>query len=557
MAPRDSISDDWEDVADDNLSVISLPASEPETPSGKEDPGKRRASSASSLSISSSLETTQQELESTHKDVSVKGKEVEDRTKQELDHNPDSPGPAAWHDAPSEALEDPFKDPEADTIAEEADDESDAVKELLDDASHEVDPVYLSKTVTSLRQVLQDTFQTIRDLDALDSELTQPSLRLCEEIQHQVDRLQPMLSSYSKVSDTSELPIDPALHSWLTGVRVKAIALRAESQRLARDQSDLHENNHDYRTLWQYADIHVRASELIKTWDKLGEYKKQMDDFLPIMLAYVVPSGIHAEPANNPGSDFDEYQTKNLPVATPFIPTEPINIPVRPSYRRKSGPSVTSTPTIGNPTSNANVDIWNTPQPAPPPPSYGGSPRAPAAPTAFPVPVPGTNPDGPSNTVWLLRRDLYHLKDLLLRAQERLTTSVSTLDAGLAEWAVTAAIRYTKLAQAVGNAVSNHASDWYVPSLRFEHHVHRHRIESTSSGGMTYPEFVALDRDLIGIYTVQLEEVVGKPKEPHMYGGRRGFLPVREPVLDADGLEILERLGDLLSGMFRVPEDRY
>lgn len=541
MAPRNSISDDWEDVGDDNLSVISLSGSESDLPSPKRTPNKDRSGSAlkvasptkaSNPGTSQSLPPTKQEVESTpvQRDISPKSKELETSVGEELG-NPESPVSGIWHDArglPSLALEDPFKDPDTDGVGNEADDEeSDAVREVIDDASDGVDPIFLDNTLESLIKILRQTIGFISGLETAFVRQTGPSITACREIQSQVQRLRPMISAYAKVSDYSDLPIDPALHGWLEGVRVKVLALRA-----------------------QHSSVRTSSADFANIWNELDAYKNQMDEFLPIMLAYEPPHLPKTQLTRR--SDYNEYQTKNLPVARPFKPTKPINIPTH-SYPSRSHPRYATgednSQAVGNPLHNDNVNIWDLPAVAYQPPRN----------TA--VPVPGTNPDGPSNSTWLLRRDLYHLKDLLQRAQERLTASVSKLDAALAEWAVTAAIRYMKLSQAVGTAVSNHASDWYAIFLNSENNPDRRRIESTSSGGMTYPEFLSLDRDLIGIYSAQLEEVVGKLSETDTYVsagfGMRGqtLYPSYQQLVNADELEVLERIGDFLAAMFRLNED--
>jgi hypothetical protein len=65
--------------------------------------------------------------------------------------------------------------------------------------------------------------------------------------------------------------LDPGLYAWLSGVRVKALGLQVELQdevrytlrpgRLGRS------TNYDLQSIWQ----------------DLEDWKKQMDDFLPIM----------------------------------------------------------------------------------------------------------------------------------------------------------------------------------------------------------------------------------------------------------------------------------
>lgn len=159
--------------------------------------------------------------------------------------------------------EDPFQDP-----PDNQDAEDDAVDKLLDDGSRDVDPPFLEKTLDSLRGILDDTVTLLAGVPVLGL-ARERSFHLCLQFIQQVHELTPVVSGYAKVwaRSSRELPLDPGLHAWLSGVRVKLLGLQAEAHRAARatnpDASDV----------------------LSRICDDLYDYERKMSDFLPIMLA--------------------------------------------------------------------------------------------------------------------------------------------------------------------------------------------------------------------------------------------------------------------------------
>lgn len=323
--------------------------------------------------------------------------------------------------------EDPFKDPTPDYEgdhdgAEEYHSFEDHGDEYFGDSSAnvEINPIRLQKTLQSLRNILDDTAHSLSVLPALANTIREESLGICSLLSRQVAELIPIASGYAKVWQKSsrELPLDPGLYGWLSGVRVKVLALQAEVRSISRQNS---------------SDVPISYfPDLLSIWHDLEDYEKKMSDFLPIIQV-----------------DFDEFQTQkmSIPIAS-SADTGPA-IPIR-----RSDP----------------IDI---PQPSTP--SY-----------AVPPPL---GPLGPSNHVWLLRHELYRLKDVIQQTIDRLSNT-SGLSNSAAALAADISALYTKLFDTLGFALSNHSSEW---------------IDSGLSGGLTFAEFLDLDTESIRDFAAQLE----------------------------------------------------
>ncbi|KXX81062.1 hypothetical protein MMYC01_202783 [Madurella mycetomatis] len=318
MSSRKSISEDWEDMGDDNLSVISLPCSEsslPASPSSQPTPpnirvdGPAQGSPQTPSSIrSADTRPVIEQLDSISETTTLRGN---DDTKASL-----AKGKLKEVEPTEvETLENPFMDPPG---MEEVDD--DAVDELFDDGSRDVDPQFLLKTLQSLRGILDNTLHVFTDLAVFHRSAGERSLDVCQRLSRQVSELMPIISGYEKVwpALSRDIPLDPGLHGWLSGVRVKVLSLQAEAQTLTRrDRAATNTEN-----------------AISKILEDLSEHETKMGEFLPIMQA-----------------DFDEFQTKHMaiPITGPpkdsGSPTAPTNIsPIRsaPIDIPQSQPTATS-----------------------------------------------------------------------------------------------------------------------------------------------------------------------------------------------------------------------
>lgn len=290
MSSRKSISEDWEDMGDDNLSVISLPCSEssvPTSPSSQPTPPNIRVDgpvSKTSVAVSwclrGLLTSGKQTQGSPQIPRSTRSTDTQPVIEQldsisettTLRGNDDAKGSLAKgklkevEPVEAETLENPFKDPPG---TEEVDD--DAVDELFDDGSRDVDPQFLLKTLQSLRGILDDTLHVFTDLAVSHRSASERPLDVCQRLLQQVSELVPIMSRYEKVWPglSHDIPLDPCLHGWLSGVRVKALGLQAEAQPLTRTG----------RTAAS------AESALSKILEDLSEYETKMREFLPIMQA--------------------------------------------------------------------------------------------------------------------------------------------------------------------------------------------------------------------------------------------------------------------------------
>jgi hypothetical protein len=146
--------------------------------------------------------------------------------------------------------------------------------------------------------------------------------------------------------------------------------------------------------------------------------------------------------------------------------------------------------------------------------------------------------------IWHLRCDMYQLKDALQAALGRLhwTASNKYVALPLSEWAAVLGSRYDNLLRQVTIVVSNHASDW---------------IESIASGGLTYREFMQLEKESLSMYTAQLAEIVGetssKPRDTfrtdHFPRSTRAF---KGHGLNGDELDVMEITVKELEQKFKV-----
>jgi hypothetical protein len=266
---RNSIADDWEDVADDNLSVVSLPGSEDDEPVvGLADLALEESTlSGGPVSETCTLPCNDDD-NSDDPSPLYNGKGKETATKRESEeshgdrhHYPDdvsSSEPLAKCSTPG-----PLHEP---SVSECLNFDPDEHQEDENDSSFEsedVDIDVLLRDIDSVRAILRDTIHSVDDLTTLHRATSEKTRKLCGTLAMQVEDLAPIVAGYARTwKNTSiEIPLDPGLHSWLSGVRVKALALQVELQ----------------------DSIPSPSSVLHLIWENLESCEQQMDDFLPIM----------------------------------------------------------------------------------------------------------------------------------------------------------------------------------------------------------------------------------------------------------------------------------
>ncbi len=96
---------------------------------------------------------------------------------------------------------------------------------------------------------------------------------MCCIIADQVDELKPIVSTYAQfwASSNTDIPLDPGLQAWLSGVRVKLLQLQVQLHTVGQEERRKPEHN----------DSDILACN--KSCDVLMDFGRQMDDFLPIM----------------------------------------------------------------------------------------------------------------------------------------------------------------------------------------------------------------------------------------------------------------------------------
>lgn len=274
MPRRTSISEGWEEVSDDDFSVISAPGTDDEAeelsrseagiskPTRPPSPPKITAPIPISRPLiydGSAIECPPAISNPTglpsvapldHPFIPTDG------TSRRIDNDNNKSSETQGEDDPSN----PFN-------AEEYQYESDdAVEELLD-AHPDPDPAFFLRVLRSLSEIITETNQSSKELMPF-SNLSHKISSVCGLLSVQVDDLIPIVANYARFWSvaSSDIPLDPNLHGWMSGVRVKLLGLQAEMQRHARSEVP----TADTLALQEY---HAA----------LSEYQSQMQDFLPIM----------------------------------------------------------------------------------------------------------------------------------------------------------------------------------------------------------------------------------------------------------------------------------
>ncbi|KAK3317763.1 hypothetical protein B0T19DRAFT_297276 [Cercophora scortea] len=473
MASRSGLSDDWEDIGDDNLSVISLPTSDTEHKSAVESTTCSRSASPAPVASKSARRNSTSSpnnipagpvsrgpppryIDTVSDSTTSRGQEeagqsVRDKSKAPAAKEDPSSSSSSSGFVQSQRLEDPFRDFQDPPYHDSDPGESsrsgeEEVDELFDDGSRDANPLFIYRTLASLRDILAETVLAVRDTSPPIRDFLDSSHLVCDLLSRQVNELVPIVSGYADIyyASSRDFPLDPGLHGWLSGVRVKVLSLQAEAQLLAREP-----------------DLYGRRSHVLQKISKdLFDYKEKMGEFLPIMQV-----------------DFSEFQTRqmNMPTSRP-LGSAPIDIPRLPS------------------------------------------------------PVPRPRSVGSSKNVWLLRYELYALKDLVGQTVPKIT-NMNLSSSMLAHGSDTSLV-YAKVFTTLGILLSNYGSDW---------------IESGLNGGFTHAEFVEIDpyfvRDLAGRLMASLRGTSfeldgwGQPLQP------------RHLIDDNQQLEELAVLGQILDGM--------
>jgi hypothetical protein len=146
----------------------------------------------------------------------------------------------------------------------------------------------------------------------------------------------------------------------------------------------------------------------------------------------------------------------------------------------------------------------------------------------------------PSDGLYMLRAELYHLKDEIQRTIESLCETLQHLTASAQGPAREVAQHYDGLFKAITTMLSNHGSEW---------------IEHGLAGGLTYAQFAELDVDCIRVFAARLDQVLGSLE------ATRRRLGDSDPVLtEADfvalggniALEQLQVVAQVLSASLNV-----
>ena len=165
-----------------------------------------------------------------------------------------------------------------------------------------------------------------------------------------------------------------------------------------------------------------------------------------------------------------------------------------------------------------------------------------ASTSAMPIPIRNAQPrqpcrPTPSSDMWVLRQELYRLKDEMQRTIELLSDCVSALPSSGAGLASDVIQSYGALFNTVTLILSNHGSDW---------------IEHGLSGGLTYAEFTQLDIVSVRDFRARLAQIWEALAVEHLRGcGSWSAQMVenhrRHMLMDEGQLDRLETLAEVLT----------
>ncbi|KAI5920744.1 hypothetical protein F4810DRAFT_405812 [Camillea tinctor] len=261
-----SISDDWQEVESDAFSVVSLPTSEEGPLSASYGPTESPAHSHGSESL-------------------------------RLPFRPKYPDPAR---PPSEP------ESESDNSTERDDDVERYGMDTKDVESHhsaefhlndildtDIDPNFLYQVTTSLVKLITEIIGVIDFKDSSNTLVDTAKTRsACDTLKDHLRSLEPVFKGYAKhwksEGSTAEIPVDPGLYEWMTGLRVELLGLQAVLQ----------------------ANMNMGASAASQPWnassdkhysDALSDFSTQIEAFLPVLK-----------------DDYEEFHTANLPALSTY-----------------------------------------------------------------------------------------------------------------------------------------------------------------------------------------------------------------------------------------------
>ncbi|KAH8197537.1 hypothetical protein TruAng_008273 [Truncatella angustata] len=293
MANRDEpVPEDWEDVANDNLSVVSLPTSDdedfvpvrhtgtsPDAGAHTKPRDDKHDEAIASPTVSVSRQLARLSLDDSQEEKAGIPAQQPQQGKINMNTNR-----LAKVD-----------------IAAGSYDSADDETRLADHLDVDLDPNFLQKmsssTVKLIVEILGIVHFGAHSHDGDDSTDGRTQIGdVCKRLRNHLNDLNPILEGYSKQWTTKHahvsLPIDPGLYEWMSDLRIELLALQA----LLQDQMSNRRSDSGPSTF---------ISDLTKYEESLRESCDHMASFLPIIAA-----------------DFEDFHTANLPVAEEEETTE-------------------------------------------------------------------------------------------------------------------------------------------------------------------------------------------------------------------------------------------
>jgi hypothetical protein len=308
MADKSKPADDWEHVADDAFSVISLPSDDedapviiprlhgPSSPHPSEDPWvkKPNATIPDLMTGAKTVPTLPISIRPAVADPSSQPTRGPppllpiSQAAQPSMPKPDN-GKAIANDGRmkddahtlARVLAQPSQNDSRERSAEQAS-RTQAVE-------HDNNPVTFLAALRSLARVVQATVSAAPDIQPHSSRTVQRIAWVCKMLYQQIQDLEPIVAGYAKTweeqdfmatkatvynfdaTQPRDLPLDPSLYTWIIELQRKLLAVQAEIKKQAK-----------IAPVPGLTDL----GELETLVDSLSDFEKHMDDFLPIMQVY-------------------------------------------------------------------------------------------------------------------------------------------------------------------------------------------------------------------------------------------------------------------------------
>jgi hypothetical protein len=280
---NDAISDDWQEISDDNFSVLSLPTSDDVTDAGS--PADADANGdADTAPLLPGPASPVTKVSCRLALLSITDKE----------NNGDNTGNKSPGTEENMNQSSPVYQPQDHVLGDYAEDLPSEESQLAHALEINLDPTFLLSVTNSLIKLIGEVVgivhfgETGSHVQDGTFEVRRHIFCACNQLRRRLHILGPIMEGYTRHWDprqaTIDLPIDPSLYEWLSNVKVELLGLQAQLM------SGMGSASSSMSTP-------CTASGLSNFNASLNDLDDQIANFIPIMQA-----------------DYDDFHTANLPL---------------------------------------------------------------------------------------------------------------------------------------------------------------------------------------------------------------------------------------------------